>query len=274
MSEKKERFEFPVRKNWNKTTKEEKAEVVDIVPEPQVSPALLTVITAKSLEAVKDQRRMLMDFIRSQLIKNTDYGIVPGTKYPSLYKPGAEKLAKLFRLGKRIVEKEREIDVKGNFAFFSYTVEIYQLDSGVAVAQLEGSANSQEKKYRERQIYDKQTRKPTGTEVVPIGDLLNTLQKMAQKRAFVGAVIEAVGASDFYTQDIDSPEDAEALGIRTVAPTAIETNVTIPKVTSASSQQETGAPMCCGKEMRVSKYCKDPTEDYYWCGECKAKAGK
>src|SRR5207253_1530601 len=37
----------------------------------------------------------------------------------------------------------------------------------------------------------------------PAGEILNTLQKMAQKRAYVGAVIIAVGASDFFTHDIE-----------------------------------------------------------------------
>jgi hypothetical protein len=43
----------------------------------------------------------------------------------------------------------------------------------------------------------------TGEEMTPIADIQNTLMKMAQKRAFVGATILAVGASDFFTQDLE-----------------------------------------------------------------------
>ena len=41
-------------------------------------------------------------------------------------------------------------------------------------------------------------------------DLVNTLQKIAYKRAFVGAVLIATNASDSFTQDIDEFVDAEA----------------------------------------------------------------
>lgn len=36
-----------------------------------------------------------------------------------------------------------------------------------------------------------------------IFDQINTIQKMAQKRAFVGAVLIACNASEFFTQDMD-----------------------------------------------------------------------
>src|SRR5205085_7043391 len=36
-----------------------------------------------------------------------------------------------------------------------------------------------------------------------IADQVNTIQKMAQKRALVGAVLLAVNASEFFTQDIE-----------------------------------------------------------------------
>ena len=43
-----------------------------------------------------------------------------------------------------------------------------------------------------------------------IADVINTIQKMAQKRALVAAVLIATGASEFYTQDI---EDSPAQGV-------------------------------------------------------------
>jgi hypothetical protein len=58
---------------------------------------------------------------------------------------------------------------------------------------------------------------------VPNPDVLglkNTIMKMSQKRAFVGAMLIATGASEFYTQDV---EDMELFGIEektTVTPTA------------------------------------------------------
>lgn len=140
--------------------------------------------------AVADLNRQQMGldhFIKSSLRKEIDFGVIPGVKKPSLFKPGAEKICKLFQLGSRIADKNSQIDLEKGFAMFNYTIEIFHLLTNKAIAQCEGSANSQEKKYMNR----------------PTADQLNTLQKMAQKRAYVGAVIMATGASDFFTQDVE-----------------------------------------------------------------------
>jgi hypothetical protein len=41
----------------------------------------------------------------------------------------------------------------------------------------------------------------------PISDIQNTLMKMAQKRAMVGATILAAAASDFFSQDIEDMDE-------------------------------------------------------------------
>lgn len=145
-------------------------------------------LTSSAVSALSTQRVQLRDFITSQLKKDVDFGIIPGSAKPSLYKPGAEKLANIFQLGSRIADVQKEVNfIDMPFAMFTYTIEIFHLPSGKIIAQCQGSANSEEKKYKN----------------VKIGDLLNTLQKMAQKRAYVGAVVIATGASDFFTQDIE-----------------------------------------------------------------------
>jgi hypothetical protein len=158
--------------------------------------------TDKAITDLKEQKSQLVKFVNSQLRKDVDYGIIPGVKNPSLFKPGAEKLANLFQLGSRIVKTDRQVDIEKNFAMISHTVEVFHIPTGKVISQCEGITNSQEKKWRERKVYN------TGkTEPTPIGDLLNTLGKMALKRAYVGAIIMAVGASDFFTQDVeDMPE--------------------------------------------------------------------
>lgn len=147
-------------------------------------------ITDRALEQYQKQINSIKAFVKNNLTENVDYGKIPGTPKNTLLKPGAEKLQKLFMLGTRIVNREREIDRQSGFAMFSYTVEVYSLQNGNVICQCEGSANTEEKKNRNREV----------------ADLLNTLQKMAQKRAFVGAIIAAVGASDFFTQDMDDTD--------------------------------------------------------------------
>lgn len=147
----------------------------------------LVLINSEDVIAVRERSRMLKQFIVDELKSGVDYGKVFKTAKESLYKPGAEKLAKLFRLGSRIINKTENLDHEKRFFIVSYTIQVFQLDTNQVISECEGSANSQEKKYSSQNVYE----------------IINTLQKMAQKRAFVGAIISAVGASEFYTQDLE-----------------------------------------------------------------------
>lgn len=251
-----------------------KNEVIEF-PQPKDTGSSLPV-TREAVDKMRQQRELLREYVKSQLREDVDYGTVPGTQKHSLYKPGAEKLRQLFRLGSTMSMTDKELDRKDNFAMYTYKCRIYPIEAtDLTVSECEGSCNSQEKKYRERTIYEwvDMTRQDgsiyrkkvdKGTEPTPVCDVLNTLQKMAQKRAFVGAVIMATGASDFFTQDIDDPEDAAQLGIHPRQEPQ-RAAVAIPKATSAASQhqaqpsasQATGeqVPNCelCGTQMRLSK---------------------
>lgn len=147
-----------------------------------------------AIESMKAQSAQLKAFVQSQMHKDVDYGIIDGTKKPSLFKPGAEKLRKIFQLGTRIIDHEVIRENEPPFVMYKYTVEVFHIPTSKGIAQCEGSANSDEKKYKK----------------VAIGDLHNTLMKMAQKRAEVGATINAVNASDLFTQDV---EDLKGTGL-------------------------------------------------------------
>lgn len=168
-------------------------------------------VTQADLTALTEQRRMLREFVAKQLTKEVDYGVIPGTPKPSLYKPGAEKLNRLFGLGARFLLVEKEVDRRENYAAYTYKCEIYHLKTGNVIAECEALCNSQEKKYKERNVWkyvnpgDK--KKTQVLEPTPISDIQNTLMKMAQKRAMVGATILACGASDFFTQDLEDMDE-------------------------------------------------------------------
>jgi ssDNA-binding Zn-finger/Zn-ribbon topoisomerase 1 len=127
------------------------------------------------------------------------------------------------------------------FFFFNYGVKL--LRSGRLAGEGEGSCNSWEKKYRYRKgervcpkcgkptiIQGKkeygggwlcfakkggcgakfregdQTIEGQSVEDIPnpdVADLVNTIQKMAQKRALIAATLNATNASDWFTQDIE-----------------------------------------------------------------------
>jgi hypothetical protein len=167
-----------------------------------------------AVDEMRQQRKQFELFVKSQLHDKVDFGVLPGTDKPALWKSGAEKLANLFQLGSRIVHNEKTIDIEKNFAMFAITIEIFHLPTGRSVAQCEGICNSQEKKYRERQNYKwvkengRNVKIPDGPPApTPIGDVMNTLTKMAQKRAYVGAVIVATKASDFFNHDLTEDEE-------------------------------------------------------------------
>lgn len=231
-------------------------------------------VTQADFDTLREQRRMLMEFVSGELRKNSDYGVIPGTPKSSLYKPGAEKLKMLFGLGARFDLLHKEFDRHDNFAMFTYRAEIYHLKTGQVIAQCEGSCNSQEKKYKERAVYEKNRRTNkrefVRMEQTPVCDIVNTLMKMAQKRAFVGGVILAVGASDFFNQDIDEPSDVETLNVKDTQEKAPSS---VPGVKSATSTDDTkknpagaGKPRCCANpRVMVSK--RD--EDTWYCLNCK-----
>ncbi len=149
--------------------------------------ARVQVTPSQALEAY----RALQEITKEVLVNGTDYGVIPGTgKKPSLYKPGAENLLRFYGLGHRLTAIEQIKDWDGGFFYFAYKVTVHRTSAdGIdfVLSECEGSANSKEKRYRNQDPYM----------------LVNTLQKMAIKRALVGATLQATGASGLFTQDIE-----------------------------------------------------------------------
>jgi hypothetical protein len=136
----------------------------------------------------------LKQITKQVLVNGTDYGVVPGTPKPSLLKPGAENLLRFYGLGHRVQAVEQVKDWDNGFFYFNYKVTVVKtLPNGteMVLSECEGSANSKEKRYRNQDAYM----------------LVNTLQKMAIKRALVGATLQATGASGLFTQDLEDMDD-------------------------------------------------------------------
>lgn len=171
-------------------------------------------VTKQDLEALSEKRKILKTFVKKELVEgiNGDFAVIEGTKTHSLLKPGAEKLCQLFGLRSEINQVDKTLDHNGNFAMFTYKATIYHIRSGEKISECEASCNSKEKKYATKSVWKNNVKT---IEETPIYDIMNTLMKMAQKRALVGAVISATGASDFFTQDIDDEDDAVQLGVKT-----------------------------------------------------------
>ena len=219
-----------------------------------------------------------VSFSKSILKMDLDYGVIPGTPKPSLYKPGAEKLRFVYGLGSEQECIEKIVDLDRPYIDYTYRCTI-KSKQGQILAQCEGCCNSMEPKFgytwkpldklpigidvsklpsklsRKRitefdfaikkaettgpygkpqahwnkwkaaiqsgiaikhsiQRYGKELDEWEMDEAVilyrtvnpNVISMKNTIMKMAQKRAFVGAILVATGASEFYTQDIEDME--------------------------------------------------------------------
>jgi hypothetical protein len=243
-------------------------------------------LPAMSMEVALARRSAIVEFTRRLMVKDQDFGEIPGTNKPTLLKPGAEKLCNFFGLEPEFTPIVEDIDWTGAqhggevFCYARYRCRL--LREGRVVGVGEGSCNSWEAKYRYRWVAEEQvpeqldcTRlakrgvrrtvcefdfaieraETTGTYGKPaehwqrlrdairagtaravekftrrgksvawemdvdtalyripnpdVADVVNTIQKMAQKRALVAATLIATSASEFFTQDV---EDADALG--------------------------------------------------------------
>ena len=161
-------------------------------------------VSSQDVKAISAHLKVIKEFVSGEMKSglDNDYAVIPGTNKRSLLKPGAEKLMRLFHLSSKVECVEKTISPEENFAMFVYKAQIIHIKTGTIVAECEGISNNHEKKYKEKSIY-KNGKKTGEKENIPVMDILNTLMKMAQKRAIVGAVILATGASDYFTQDED-----------------------------------------------------------------------
>lgn len=180
----------------------------------------------------REARNRLCEFqamVKSILVPGTDYGKIPGCgDKPVLLKSGAEKLGEIygfaasFELVKH-VEKWGSGNASDAFFFYLFRCVLRRKADGSHVGECLGSANSREKKWGARWVFEGevpphldldglkqkqvQTRNGEATKYqIPneeIFDQVNTLQKMAQKRSFVGAVVIATRASGIFMTDLD-----------------------------------------------------------------------
>jgi len=183
------------------------------------------------------------EIVHSQMRKDHDYGVIPGTSKPTLLKPGAEKIAKLLGLADQYEIMDRQED--WNKPFFRYLIKcsLVSVGNGVTISEGMGECNSMEAKYRWREAKKKcpecgaeaiikgkeqygggwicfgkrggcgakwkdgdpviESQKTGKVENEDIYSQVNTILKMAKKRALVDASLSAGRLSELFTQDIE-----------------------------------------------------------------------
>ena len=165
--------------------------------------------------------------VHANLIQGQDFGVIPGTSKPTLLKPGAEKVAKLLGLCDHYEILDRQEDWKTPFFRYLVKCQLKTASHGLVVSEGFGECNSMESKYRYRWLWPKDLpedfdKENTAKKVVntrngkvtqyridndDIFTQVNTLIKMAKKRALVDAALSAGRLSNVFTQDIEDIQD-------------------------------------------------------------------
>lgn len=196
------------------------------------NPAALAV----RLQDMKENRRLTREFFASVMEEGTDYGVIPGTEKPTLFKPGAEGLCELYGYAPTYTVDETK-DLNTGFLRVVVTCTLVQRGSNEVVAQGLGECNTREARYfyrwmpewemkkfpelwNVRESYKKEERKwkdkKTGqqksavfyrTENDDLFTLWNTVLKMAKKRAHVDATLSATRSSGLFSQGAAALED-------------------------------------------------------------------
>lgn len=183
------------------------------------------IMTPEDAKALDEQVRLCTAAV---LREGTDYGHIPGTSgdEKSLWRPGAQKLLQWFRLGCVCERTEVERDDDGRKHGITYRAEVRRRHpdgSYEILATCEGTADYDESKFYQsaeevqRKARDRETmwaekyRRPRNPEKWQgLGEYRadwNALMKRAQKRAIVGAVVDATAAGGIFSdrEEDDSP---------------------------------------------------------------------
>lgn len=151
----------------------------------------------------------LIEVVNEVLKEGNDYGVIPGTKVKTLFQGGASVLARTFgiKVDYELVDKEVDKDDK----FYQWTYKATAYAGNNKLGEATATANTREQKFYAN-FWDTKLDKPKlGKSVY---DILNTVQQMSQKRAFVRVIRLVLGITSAFTQDYEpQATKEEQLGV-------------------------------------------------------------
>jgi hypothetical protein len=230
----------------------------------------------------EEMRNLVMDI----LTEGRDYGRIPGIDRPVLFKPGAERVTLSFGCFSRfrIVEVEADHDrpvqwrkrkrewdpeIRGKFTWseeigesiglYRYVIEceIVHRETGLIIGSCLGVCSTMETRYVDRPR-----------------EMENTIAKMAEKRAHVGAALNAFGLSEQFTQDVDENPEVftdKVFPAKPVRAAAAKTEEpTCPRCNGAmwDNRADNDAREARGEKLRPDWKCRSRTcVGVYWRGQ-------
>ena len=122
-----------------------------VVTTPRAPLALKPVM---DIESMLSTRQGILQLLKRVMVHEVDYGQIPGTLRPTLYKFGAEKLARFFGLTvePELVEAEERWSDGTTEAFFKYTYRARAMWGEQLIAQMDGMCHSHEDRFRWRWV--------------------------------------------------------------------------------------------------------------------------
>jgi hypothetical protein len=181
--------------------------------------------------------------VKQHLTNGHDFGVIPGTKKPTLLKPGAEKISKLLGLADHYEIIDRVEDWEKPLFRYLIRCSLVSVATGMIISQGLGECNSMEARYRWREA--KRRCPSCGAEAIIKGkeaygggwicfkkmggcgatwrddderitsqqsgrvanddvySQVNTILKISKKRSLVDAALSAGRLSDMFTQDLE-----------------------------------------------------------------------
>lgn len=200
----------------------------ELVPKEREKEAEFQLLPEDKLKSELTNIRKFQNIVKALMVKDLDYGIIPGTQKPTLYKPGAEKLKGMHLLCDQFEITAKIEDWEKPFFHYEFKCHLIHIPTDKEVSQGVGSCNSNEGKFRYRWVYEKDIPSELTKEELKVKEFagtgsskykkyrignddlasqVNTILKMGKKRAFIDAVLSACRLSAVFTQDIEDLRD-------------------------------------------------------------------
>lgn len=183
-----------------------------------------------SADQVLQRVRAVQKLMEAVMKKDTHFGVIPGTKKPTLYKAGSEQILSMFRLAVDPIVEDLSTDDECRLRVICRLTDMHGRFVGAGI----GECSSSEQKYKWRAAVSKmewdylQKHSPDRCRIkftarwvnnkrveaqeeqvrTEIPDVRNTILKMAKKRAQIDATLTVTSCSDMFDQDLeDLPEE-------------------------------------------------------------------
>lgn len=179
---------------------------------------------------IRAQVNLIQEVMKAVMKEGTHFGVIPGCKKPSLWKPGSETLLSTFRIAIEPIVEDLSTPDEARYRVITRATS----GNGTFLGAGVGEASSNEDKYKWREAICEQEfeafpedrkrmkfKKGQGGRAFTVlqvrtdkADVANTVLKMAKKRSQIDVTLTVTAASDIFTQDVeDIPEELRTEGM-------------------------------------------------------------